>query len=317
MPAHRRRPVWRPLLAIVVALVLLGGVAVWTNVLGVGDSAREVARTIELIVDPPPDRPIDAEVHVTPRPSPAPTPTPVATPVPTPGASLAPGAPTPAPTPTPSPAPTPTPVPQRVRVDVNLYQHPDAHFITEIDHEWCAVAGTQMVLAAHGKAPLTESFQRKLASRIGEWESRRDAINGGWGPSAIVGALKAYGVPGYEVRTYETRGDALADAARAISTFHAPVILLAWRGAHTWVMTGYRADADPLEFDDAVVSGAYILDPWYPRISSIWGPSDPPGAFQNAAEMRRNYLVWKRPEGKYPSRDGLFVAVVPTVALKP
>ena len=45
------------------------------------------------------------------------------------------------------------------------------------------------------------------------------------------------------------RGDALNDAARAISKTHAPVILLAWRGAHTWVMTGYRADADPLVFE--------------------------------------------------------------------
>ncbi len=297
------------------AVVLLGGVAVWTNVLGVGDKVHEVAATIALIVDPPPDRPIEAEVHVTPRPPQAPTPSPTPRPVPTPKVSLPPGAPTPAPTPKPAPTPTPTPVPQRVRVDVNLFQRPDAHFITEIDHEWCAVAGTQMVIAAHGKGTLTESFQRKLASRIGEWESRRDAINGGWGPSAIVAALKAYGVPGYQVRTYETRADALADAARAISEFHAPVILMAWRGAHTWVMTGYRADADPLVFDDAKVSGAYILDPWYPRISSIWGPSDPPGTYQDAAEMRRNYLPWKRPEGHYPSRDGLFVAVVPTVAV--
>ena len=28
--------------------------------------------------------------------------------------------------------------------------------------------------------------------------------------------------------------------------------------------------------------------------------------------MRRNYLPWKRPEGHYPDRDGLFIAVVPT-----
>jgi len=302
--ASRRSP-WRLLVAIMVVLVLVGGVAVWTNVLGVGDEVRGVARRIELIVDPPPDRPIAAEVHVTPRPSRAPTPSPA----PTPAVSLAAGAPTPA------PIPTPTPVPVRAKVDVNLYTDPAAQFITEIDHEWCAVAGTQMVLAAHGKGDLTESFQRKLNSRIGEWESRRDSHNGGWGPSAVVAALDAYGVPGYEVRTYETRADALQDGARAISEFHAPVLLFAWRGAHTWVMTGYRADADPLQFDDAKVSGAYILDPWYPRISSIWGPSDPPGTFQNAAEMRRNYLPWKRPEGKYPSRDGLFVAVVPTVAL--
>ena len=130
-------------------------------------------------------------------------------------------------------------------------------------------------------------------------------------------ALEAYGAAGYEVRGYETRAGALRDAAVAIETTQSPVILLAWRGAHTWVMTGYRADADPTVFPDAIVEGAYVLDPWYPDVSSIWGPSDPPGTFQDAAEMERNYLRWKRPEGLYPERDGLFISVVPTIPVSP
>ena len=216
---------------------------------------------------------------------------------------------------TPSPVATPTPVPPRVAVDVDLLANPAEAFISEADKEQCAVAGTQMVLAMHDKAPLSNAFQEELAGRIGEWESRRDSRNGGWGPSAMVKALEAYGVTGYEVRAYETRQDALADAARSIETLRAPVILLTWRGAHTWVMTGFTANADPLAFDDAKVTGTYILDPWYPRVSSIWGPSDPPGGYQDLAEMRRNYLPWKRPEGSYPKRDGLFLAVVPTEPL--
>ena len=126
-------------------------------------------------------------------------------------------------------------------------------------------------------------------------------------------ALEAYGAPGYEVRGYDSRLGALRDAAKAIQATDSPVILLAWRGAHTWVMTGFRADADPSVFQYGKISGAYILDPWYPGNSSIWGPSDPPGTFQDDAEMARNYLPWKRPEGHYPDRDGLYIAVVPTV----
>jgi hypothetical protein len=82
-------------------------------------------------------------------------------------------------------------------------------------------------------------------------------------------------------------------------------------------MTGFRADADPSVFTDAAIEGVYILDPWYPDVSSIWGPSDKPGNLEDMGEMRRNYLPWERPEGDYPSRDGLFLAVVPTQPVAP
>lgn len=288
--------------AVVLACMLLGVVAIWSNAFGVSDRLHGLAQRIELLVDPPPDRPIAEIVRITPRPSttsaPAPSNAPVAA-----GSPAAAG----------TPAPTATPAPQRASVDVNLLKHPENAFISEeYDHTWCAVAGTQMVLGIWGKAPLTLAFQKELASRIGEWESRRDSLNGGWGPAAMVAALKAYGVPGYEVRAYDTRADALFDAAKAIERFHAPVLLLTWRGAHTWVMTGFRADADPLVFEDARVRGTYILDPWYPLISKIWPRSLPPGAYHDGSTMRVNYLPWKRPEGHYRDRDGLFIAVVPT-----
>ena len=57
----------------------------------------------------------------------------------------------------------------------------------------------------------------------------------------MVQALEAYGAPGYEIRAFKHRQDApCLDAARAMSETKAPVILIAWRGAHTWVMTGYK-----------------------------------------------------------------------------
>jgi len=107
-----------------------------------------------------------------------------------------------------------------------------------------------------------------------------------------------------------------------------PVVMFPWWGAHTWVITGFRADADPTLFADATISGAYILDPWYPRVSSIWGPSDGPGNFEDLAELERNWPAfqgppgyegigpgWSRPEGAYPDRDGRFVVLVPTTPL--
>jgi len=299
---RRRRLIKRGALLVLVAMLVavpLTAGAVWTNALGAGDRFERLLARIDLIVDPPPDRPTVATVQVTPRPVATSTLAPTAS-----GSPIAGGA----------PSPTPSPAPVRRSVDVQLTASPKRDFIPQQRKDWCAVAGVQIALAILGLADNDEQTQRHIADRIREWESRRDSRNGGWGPGAIAQALQAYGATGYELRAYSRRPDALLDAAKAMSATGKPVILVAWRGAHTWVMTGYRANADPLVFEDATVTGTYIYDPWYPRISSIWGPSDKPGVFQDMAEMRRNYLVWRRPEGRYPERDGLFLAVVPTTA---
>jgi hypothetical protein len=308
---RRRRStiLWVSLLAFV-AGAAIGTFAVSTDAFGAGHLfERAVDRIDRFIAGPVPDRPTDGTVLVTSPPEPTPTPTPSPTPTSHPSAS---GAAAPS---TPLPTPSATPAPARVPVDVDIVPDPEAVFAHELKDTWCAPAGVQMTLAVLGLADTSDDFQRELQGRVREWESYGDSHNGKWGPSAMALALEAYGAPGYEVRGYETREDAIRDAAVAIERTNSPVILLAWRGAHTWVMTGFRADADPRRFRDATVEGAYVLDPWYPWVSSIWGPSDPPGTFQDTAEMERNYLPWKRPEGLYPERDRLFISVVPTVAV--
>lgn len=309
---RRRRRVAGVAALVIVAVGVLGSLVVATDTFGAGAKFdRLLAKIDRMISGPPPERAGVGTVLVTSPPTeppPIPSPTPVVTPI----VSLAPGA---SPTPTPASTPTPAPTPKKVPVDVDLLKHPNAVFAHELHDTWCAPAGVQMVLAMLGKADTSDAFQRELNGRVKEWESYQDSHNGLWGPSAMALALDAYGVPGYEVRAYQSRLPALRDAAVAIETTHSPVILLAWRGAHTWVMTGFRADADPVQFPYAQISGTYILDPWFPWASSIWGQSDPPGTFQDTSEMERNYLRWKRPEGLYPDRDGLFIAVVPTVTV--
>ena len=310
--SRRGRP-WRVVALVLVAVLLAGSVmafgAVYTNAFGAGDRFASLLHRIDLIVDPPPDRPTAPTILATPRPIAQASPEPSPSPSPTglPGAT--PGGPIPA---DPTPTPSPTPTPKKKPVTVRVVKKPKSAFITQLTKDWCAPAGVQITLTALGLADNTEKFQHQLVNRSREWESRRDSLNGGWGPGAIQQALEAYGAK-YEIRAFKRRQEALLDAARAMSETNAPVILIAWRGAHTWVMSGYKATADPLKFEDAKITGAYIIDPWYPRVSTIWGPSDPAGAFQDEAEMRRNFLPWKRPEGRYPDRDGRWIIVAPTV----
>jgi hypothetical protein len=295
---RRRRPVW-PFLTFIALVAVAGTGAVAVDAFGVGTRFENLVARVELFLNPPPDRPIRATVVITPKPITA------ANPEPSPSAITGVGAAKTA-------KPTATPKPVRRAVDFRIHASPNSDFAHQLTKDWCAVAGTQIVLSILGKADNSAGFQRRLAGRIDEWESWRDSHNGGWGPAAIADALAAYGAPEYEIRAYPSRWAALHGSAVALKQTGKPVVLLAWRGAHTWIMTGYRANADPTVFDDATVTGAYVYDPWYPWVSNIWGASDPPGTYQNASEMRRNFLPWQRPEGKYPDRDGKFIVLVPT-----
>jgi hypothetical protein len=228
------------------------------------------------------------------------------------GASLDPSASASAP-PSASPAPTPRPKPVRAPITYRIDTKPAKVFVSELEKTWCAAAAVQIALNITGDhVDTSRTRQLRILNALHDATTRADSRNGGAGPLGMVATLERMGDVNYALRIYDTRADALRGAATAIAKTGHPAILMAWRGAHAWVMNGFKADADPRLFKDAKVSGAFIIDPWYPRVSSIWGPSDGPGVFQDAAEMVRNYLPWRRPEGHYPGRDHKFLVIVPT-----
>src|SRR6185369_17824116 len=139
----------------------------------------------------------------------------------------------------------------RVPITFDIVADHKAVFAHELKFTWCASAGVQMVLATLHLGNTSNAFQREIQGRVREWESYKDSHNGDWGPSAMALALDAYGARGYEVHAYQTRQGALRGAAKAIMKTNSPAILLAWRGAHTWVMTGFKSDADPTVFSNA------------------------------------------------------------------
>ena len=219
--------------------------------------------------------------------------------------------------PSPSVAPSPTPRPARVAINLVVEHKPAAVFISEQTKRWCAASAVQMVLNVNGpKVNTTKAYQTTVHDTEVALTTHADSRNGGAGPLGMAATLNKLGRIRYELRIFPTRAQAVRATAIAISATKHPVIWMAWRGAHAWVVTGYKADADPRFFRNASIKGVYVLDPWYPRVSSIWGPSDPPGTFQDAAEMKRNFLPWKRPEGHYASRDGQFLVLMPKAAPK-
>ena len=184
----------------------------------------------------------------------------------------------------------------RKAVNVRIEPKPAAVFVTERKNTWCAAAAVQIALNVNGPDARIDTGRARQA-RIHDLEVRPHHPQGqpqwGAGPLGMVATLEQLGKVDYELRVYDTRAEALREAAKAISSTGHAVILLAWRGAHAWVMTGYRADADPTVFGNAKISGAYIIDPWYPRVSRIWGARTSPGS----SRMARRWCATTGPGG--------------------
>jgi hypothetical protein len=202
----------------------------------------------------------------------------------------------------PSPAPAP--------IAVDLYGQGD--FVSQARADWCVPASIQTManlIERDGTARGTPSQQR--LDRLARSLSTDRLVGAGSEPEGWAGTLNELGLGPYVVVSERTRESAIATAARAIRLTDRPVGLLIWRGAHAWVMSGFEATADPARTDDFVVTHIRVLDPWYPRTSSIWGPAQRPGTRIAVARLADDFLPWRRPTVRYAEKDGQFVLVIP------
>jgi hypothetical protein len=218
------------------------------------------------------------------------------------------------------------PRPRPGAFSMNLYSRGD--FLSQQTTYWCIPASTQMMMNMMdgGRPNRTRAFQARLY-RVGDdleedgtrelddddefWD--RDGI-GGMGISEWVGLLNRFDYGPYELGRSKTRQDALQKAARLMRKTGKPVGLVVWRGAHAWVMSGFTATADPAHRKDFTVTSVWVHDPWYPRVSSIWGRSRSPNAKVSPETLGQDYLPYDRPGRRHPDRDGRYMLVVPKLA---
>jgi hypothetical protein len=240
-----------------------------------------------------------------------PTPTPARTlsPTPSPTPTEAPTA-TPEPTPTPRPTPRLRPRPRKGPLRLDLYRRGD--FVSQFESWYCLPAALQTMInilepGRPDRSRRTQDRLYRLARRFST-----DKLEGkGAEPIGWARALEHLGYGEWEVKSYRTRGQAVKAAVKAIRMSGKPVGMLTWRGAHSWVMSGFRATADPALTDRYQVTSVAIQDVWYPRVSSIWGRSDPPGSWVPVEDLGRDFLRYNRWSVKYPGLDGRYVLVMP------
>ncbi|MEA2623532.1 MAG: hypothetical protein QOH61_2442 [Chloroflexota bacterium] len=204
----------------------------------------------------------------------------------------------------------PPPAPGPFRMD--LYR--EGTFVSELEPIWCVPAAMQTSINLMSSAPpdLTRATQRRLYA-LARQRSGRPLTGAGAEPEGWAAGLNELGYGPYAVSVARSRKTAIERAAVALRMTGRPVGILAWRGAHSWVMSGFAATADPAWTPAFEIEGIYVEDVWFPRVSDIWGPSRPPDSFYPMAKLPIDYLPWRRPTGRYPNKDGRFVLVLPVL----
>ena len=76
-----------------------------------------------------------------------------------------------------------------------------------------------------------------------------------------------------------------------------------WAGRHAWVMTGFKATADPRKHHDARVTRVRVMDPLYPH-GSRWGASPAPNRLITLKTLARQFVKRDLPEYDFGMNPG-------------
>lgn len=197
------------------------------------------------------------------------------------------------------------------RFELHLYRRGD--FVAQTNLYQCVGASMQMMLNMMGsRDDRTAATQRRLwqlartfsPPRPPDQPPRRGASVRGW-----AAGLNTLDAGPYRVVAFSTIAEAARAAAHALRATGKPIGLLMWAGRHAWVMSGFRATADPRSAANFRVTHLQVLDPLYPLGSSVWGRSPSPGTYLSLAKLSEDFVPRRR--GWSPSMAGKYVIVMP------
>jgi hypothetical protein len=195
---------------------------------------------------------------------------------------------------------------------VELYERGD--FVSQTNLVQCVGASMQMMMNMVGpendRTPATQRRLWQLARSLHDPSTAGGFVRKGASARGWALALTQLGAGPYRVVALATLDEAMAVAARAMTSTHRPVGLLVWQGRHAWVLSGFEASADPTQDPEARVTAVRVLDPLYPRAGGAWGPTPAPNARLTTARLARAFVPW-RPNSRNAAMRNRFVVVLP------
>ncbi len=147
-----------------------------------------------------------------------------------------------------------------------------------------------------------------LARSYSPWltEQRGGATARGW-----AAGLDQLGYGNFDLVALPSMDEALHSAARQMRFTGKPVGLVVWRGDHAWVMSGFKATADPAWTDNFEVTSVWIEDPWSGRTDRTWGAGLAPHTLVDKGLLAEDFVAWTAPHLSAQYGPARFYLVLP------
>jgi hypothetical protein len=191
---------------------------------------------------------------------------------------------------------------------VDLYRN--GTFTTQKSWLWCTAAGVQIVRnIVDRKSDHTAAGQR----RYFDWMRARNRydlpLSAGVDAAGWTAGLRHFVDDRYRLVSSRSFDSALRSAVTRLRQTNLPVALTVSHGNHGWILTGFRATADPAKTSRFTVTSVRVTGPLY-GLQSKNGYDMAPNTKLTTAQLKRYFTPWK-----YAPRamiwDGRYVSIQP------
>ncbi len=197
---------------------------------------------------------------------------------------------------------------------VDLYRA--GTFTTQKSWLWCTAAGVQIVdNIVERRKDHSASGQRRYFDWMRKHNRYALPVSAGVDPAGWTAGLRHFVDDRYRLVSSRSFEDALRSAVKNLRRTNLPVAITVSHGGHGWILTGFRASADPAATDSFKVTSVRVVGPLY-GLQSKNGYDMPPNTRLTTAQLKRYFTPWKYAP-KPMIWDGRYVSIQPIPAKAP
>jgi hypothetical protein len=192
---------------------------------------------------------------------------------------------------------------------VDLYRA--GTFTTQKSWLWCTAADVQIMrnIVDH-QADHSTSGQRRYFTWMRGHNRYSLPLSAGVDPAGWTAGLRHFVDDRYRLVASTTFTSALRSAVKRLRQTNLPVAITVSHGNHGWILTGFRATADPLVTSAFRVTSVRVVGPLWGLQSRTYGYDMRPDKSLTVAQFRTFFTPWKyRPRRMI--WDGRYVSIQP------